>query len=154
MIFSSIITAMEAYLSDTMKRNVLSRHAIKRRFVETYKSFSSNELTENHIFKYLDGLDKKIRYYLDREISFHDTKHIKTLYEGVLNCKLQQDTLALIRGYASTRHDIIHRNGRDRNGDAVDISIEDIERLLDVVIDFITDIDKQILDGLLGTGNE
>lgn len=154
MIFSSIITAMEAYLSDTMKRNVLNRHAIKRRFVETYKSFSSNELTENNIFKYLDGLDKKIRHYLDREISFHDTKHIKTLYEGVLNCKLQQDTLALIRGYASTRHDIIHRNGRDRNGDAVDISIEDIERLLDVVIEFITDIDKQILDGLLDTGNE
>lgn len=154
MIFSSVITTMEAYLSDTMKKNVLNRHAIKRRFVETYKSFSSNELTENQIFKYLDGLDKKIKHYLDREISFHDTWHIKTLYEGVLNCKLQQDTLALIKGYASTRHDIIHRNGRDRNGDAVEISSEDIERLLDVVIDFITDIDKQILDGLLDTGSE
>ncbi|MGE6181105.1 hypothetical protein ACLHZ8_21525, partial [Aeromonas salmonicida] len=93
-------------------------------------------------------------FYLDREISFHDTKHIKTLYEGVLNCKLQKDKLALIRGYASTRHDIVHRNGRDRNGDIVDISSEDIGRLLDVVVDFVSDIDKQILDGLLETGNE
>lgn len=154
MIFSSIITAMEAYLSDTMKRNVLNRHAIKRRFVETYKSFSSNELTENQIFKYLDGLDKKIKHYLEREISFHDTWHIKTLYEGVLNCKLQKDSLALIKGYVSTRHDIVHRNGRDRDGDIVEITSEDIERLLDVVIDFVTDIDKQILDGLLDTGEQ
>ncbi|MFM1662270.1 HEPN/Toprim-associated domain-containing protein [Aeromonas salmonicida] len=154
MIFSSIITAMEAYLSDTMKRNVLNRHAIKRRFVETYKSFSSDEIKGNNIFKYFDGLDQQIKFYLDREISFHDTKHIKTLYEGVLNCKLQKDKLALIRGYASTRHDIVHRNGRDRNGDIVDISSEDIGRLLDVVVDFVSDIDKQILDGLLETGNE
>ncbi|CAG20225.1 HEPN/Toprim-associated domain-containing protein [Photobacterium profundum] len=39
MMFASVITAMEAYLSDTMKRHVLNRSAIKRRFVESHQSF-------------------------------------------------------------------------------------------------------------------
>ncbi len=64
MIFSSVITAMEAYLTDTMKRHVLNRHAIKRRFVESYHSFKNLEIKGNDIFKYLDELDRKILFIL------------------------------------------------------------------------------------------
>ena len=44
MIFASVITAMEAYLSDTMKKQVLNRNAIKRRFVEYYNFFGTDQI--------------------------------------------------------------------------------------------------------------
>lgn len=154
MIFSSVITAMEAYLSDTMKRHVLNRHAIKRRFVESYQAFKNVEIKGSEIFKYLDDLDKSIMFYLERHISFHDTKNIKKLFENVLDCTVSDEKLKLIRVYSQTRHDIVHRNGKDRHGDSVHISHEDIINLISVISGFIVDIDKQILDGLLDSGNE
>jgi hypothetical protein len=36
MVYASVITVMEAYLSDTMKCHVLNRAAVKRRFVESH----------------------------------------------------------------------------------------------------------------------
>ncbi|MFM5361680.1 HEPN/Toprim-associated domain-containing protein [Aeromonas veronii] len=154
MIFSSVITAMEAYLTDTMKRHVLNRHAIKRRFVESYHSFKNLEIKGNDIFKYLDELDRKILFYLDRQISFHDIKNIKNLFEKVLDCKIPDDKLKTIGSYSQTRHDIVHRNGKSRHGDNVYISQEDITNLIGVIYEFVVDIDKQIIDGLLDSCSE
>lgn len=154
MIFSSVITAMETYLSDTMKRHVLNRPAIKRQFVKYYKPFSKIELTANEIFKHLDGLDSKISYYLDKQISFHDTFHIKNLYENVLACKIDDEKIKNIKSYSLIRHDIIHRNGYNKYGDRVIVNELTICKLVDDVRGFIKDIDKQILDGLLDTGEQ
>lgn len=153
MIFSSVITAMEAYLSDTMKRHVLNRHAIKRRFVESYSAFNV-DIKGSNIFKYLDGLDRLIAHHLDRNISFHDVKHIKNLFKNVLDCKMSDEILDIIREFSQTRHDIVHRNGKDRHGNSIQISSKDIIELISVITNFIGDIDKQILDGLLDAVGE
>lgn len=153
MIFSSVITAMEAYLSDTMKRHVLNRHAIKRRFVESYSAFKV-DIKGSNVFKYLDGLDRSIVHHLDRSISFHDIKHIKNLFENVLDCKISNENLNIIRDFSQTRHDIVHRNGKDRHGNGINISNENIINLISVVTAFVSDIDRQILDGLLDAGGE
>lgn len=149
MIFSTVISAMEAYLSDTLKRNVFNRDGVKRRFVKTYKNFSNDALTGSDVFDYLDKLDGKIKYYIDKKMSFHDTQLIDSIYTKVLHCKIDKDKLKQLSSFVDKRHDIVHRNGKDKDSNVHDISQKDVRVLIMVVNDFLQDIDRQIINGLL-----
>lgn len=147
MIFASVITAMEAYLSDTMKKQVLSRHAIKRRFVECYSSFAA-KIKQNEIFTLLDTLDQKLNEEIDK-ISFHNVDMVTGLYSNVLLCELPNEKMSDLRKAIDIRHDIVHRNGKKTNGALVVLSQQDVINLVDLVQYLIEQIDLQIIGGLL-----
>lgn len=153
MIFSSVITTMEAYLSDTMKRNVLNRHAIKRRFVESLDKFSKNKIASNTVFAFMDSLDQKITEEID-SISFHNVDTVAGLYKNVLLCKFPEDKVSDLKKYVELRHDIVHRNGKSKDGTIVSVTKNDLRDLIELVSDVVSHIDKQILDGLLDTGEQ
>ncbi|WP_349918210.1 HEPN/Toprim-associated domain-containing protein [Aeromonas veronii] len=154
MIFSSVITAMEAYLSDTLKKNVLNRDAIKKRFVKNSEHLkNSGKIFLNDIFDELGKLDEKIIGEIDK-ISFHNVGTVINLYKNVLLCNFPNDKKAQLSKSVEIRHDIVHRNGKTTDGSIIHIAKEDVENLIMLVSDVVSHIDKQILDGLLYTGNE
>ncbi|MGM7446896.1 HEPN/Toprim-associated domain-containing protein [Idiomarina sp. ST20R2A10] len=147
MVFASVITAMEAYLSDTMKRHVLNRSAIKRRFVECHQSFKG-KLAKKDIFLFFDSLDETLNDEIDK-ISFHNIDTVKELYKKVLACEFSEDKLSTLRPSVSIRHDIVHRNGKKVDGFSVNVLQQDVRKLIELVRSVIKDIDLQIIDGFL-----
>ncbi|MGX1113805.1 hypothetical protein ACSSVW_003234 [Pseudoalteromonas sp. MBR-15] len=147
MVFASVITAMEAYLSDTMKSHVLNRSAVKRRFVESHQVFKE-KLAKKDVFAFLDTLDKTLNTEIDK-ISFHNIDTVKDLYQKVLACDFPEDKLDQLRPSVFVRHDIVHRNEKKSDGFSVDVSQQDVIELIELVKGLIRDIDLQILDGLL-----
>lgn len=152
MIFSSVIAAMEAFLSDTLKRSVLNRRAVQRRFVENYASFDKN-MKESQIFRFMDDLDKRIINEIDKML-FHNMSVVKEIYKNVLFCDLKEDLVSKIIRYVLTRHDIVHRNGKGVDGSVLLITMEEVSGLINTVNEFVRDIDKQIIDGLLDARND
>ncbi|MFM5212551.1 HEPN/Toprim-associated domain-containing protein [Aeromonas hydrophila] len=154
MVFSSVITSFEAYLSDTIKKNVLNRDAIKKRFVKNSEHLkNSGKIFLNNIFDELDKLDQKIINEID-SISYHNVDVVTGLYKNVLLCHFPNDKIAQLSNSVEIRHDIVHRNGKKTDGSIINITKEDIEGLMILVSDVVSYIDKQILDGLLDTGSE
>lgn len=147
MVFASVITVMEAYLSDTMKSHVLNRSAVKRRFVESHQVFKE-KLAKKDVFAFLDTLDKTLNMEIDK-ISFHNIDTVKDLYQKVLACDFPEDKLDQLRPSVFVRHDIVHRNGKKSDGFSVDVFQQDVIDLIELVRSLIKDIDQQILDGLL-----
>ncbi|MBW3517495.1 hypothetical protein KO537_22670 [Shewanella sp. NKUCC01_JLK] len=147
MVFASVITAMEAYLSDTMKSHVLNRSAVQRRFVESHQVFKE-KLAKKDVFAFLDTLDKTLNAEIDK-ISFHNIDTVKDLYKEVLACDFPVAKLGQLRPSVFIRHDIVHRNGKKSDGFSVDVSQKDVFDLIELVKSVIRDIDQQILDGLL-----
>lgn len=152
MIFASVITTMEAYLSDTMKKQVLNRHAIKRRFVECHNSFVA-KIKQNEIFSLLDMLDQKLNEEIDK-ISFHNVDTVIGLYNNVLLCEFPKLKMSELRKAVNIRHDIVHRNGKSTEGTLVAISQKDVMNLVELVQYLIKHIDSQIIDGLLDEPEE
>ncbi|ASF99681.1 MULTISPECIES: HEPN/Toprim-associated domain-containing protein [Vibrio] len=147
MVFASVITTMEAYLSDTMKRHVLNRDAIKRRFVESHTSFSK-KMNKSEVFAFLDNLDRTLNEEIDR-ISFHNIDIVKELYKRVLLCEFPEDLLSKLRPLIFIRHDIVHRNGKKTDGNIVSVSQQDVVELIELVTNVTKAIDLQIIDGML-----
>lgn len=154
MIFSSVITAMEAYLSDTLKKNVLNRDAIKKKFVKNSESLKrTKNIPLNDIYEELDKLDERIIDEID-SISYHNVDVVTGLYKNVLLCSFPNDKIARLSQSVEIRHDIVHRNGHKKDGSIIHIAKEDVENLITLVSDVVSHIDKQILDGLLDTGEQ
>lgn len=148
MLYANIITAMETYLSDTLKKQVLNREAIKRRFVRNHDGFKDKKFIMANIFEKFFELKEEIISEIDK-ISFHNLDKIPGLYKSVLDTEFPSCNLAALRKAVNNRHDIVHRNGKNTFGQFIQLNATDVEQLIILVNEVVVHIDKQIKDGLL-----
>lgn len=147
LLYANVITAMETYLSDTMKKQVLTREAIRRRFVQTNETFKDKIVVQD-IFRKLEGLNAEIIQAIDT-MSFHNLDKTAGLYKAVLDTHFPSTHMADIKSAIEKRHDIVHRNGKTVQGTTVNVAMADVEKLIELVDSTVKHLDKQIKDGLL-----
>ncbi|HGK4842483.1 TPA: HEPN/Toprim-associated domain-containing protein [Kluyvera georgiana] len=144
--FSGVFSALEAYLSDTMKKQVMTRPAVKRRFVESHGKFSGmKKFTFDEIFIKLDELEQLIIDELDF-ISFHNMNTIPELFRKVLFVEFPKSSIPQLCEAVKKRHDIVHRNGKDTAGKIIHVTNDDVTELIGLTKDVVSEIDRQILD--------
>jgi hypothetical protein len=148
LLYAAVITAMETYLSDTLKKQVINRDAIKRKFIRNHKAFQEKKFTISNIFEQLDNINESILMEIDK-ISFHNLNTIPDLYKSVLSTSFPKNELAELKPAVLNRHDIIHRNGKNVLDKTLNIDMADVEKLILLVDTCIKYIDTQIKDGLL-----
>ena len=147
LLYANVITAMETYLSDTLKKHVLNRPAITRRFVQSNDAFKVKILVSD-IFKRLDNLNEEIVKSIDM-MSFHNLDKTTGIYESVLDTHFPSDLLPELKQAVENRHDIVHRNGKTVQGNSIDVSMDDVENLICLVDKTIRHLDQQIKEGML-----
>ncbi|MEN4578082.1 HEPN/Toprim-associated domain-containing protein [Pantoea agglomerans] len=148
MCYSSIITSMEAYLGDILKREIFDRPAVKELFVASYKPFKEQSFSLNNLYKALSEIDDEIMKALNT-LSLHNIGTAKSLFYSTLMTKFPEKSLRIIGPAVQIRHDIVHRNGRNTKGEALSIDYESVQALANVVLQFMQNVDAQILDGLI-----
>lgn len=148
--YSGLVTILEAYLADIAKRQVLNKDSIKRRFVENFDAFSKNQknLKVTEVFFWMEQLDNQIIECLDN-LSFHNVKTIKAFFPSVLLVKISDDLSDRLAVAEITRHDIVHRAGRTKDGKSNEVTLADVKAVSTLVLDIITSVDSQIVDGIL-----
>lgn len=147
MCYASIITAMEAYLGDILKREIFSRPAVKQRFVESYLPFKDKKMTISDLYDQLSRIDTHIKDALDG-MSLHKMDMAKNIFSKTLSTEFPETSLPFLSAAVKRRHDIVHRNGRDKEGELLPIGHNDITELAREVQLFTRAIDAQILNGM------
>lgn len=145
MCYASIITAMEAYLGDILKREIFSRATVKRRFVESYDQFNKDKFTISELYKKLSGIDTEIKKALDR-MSLHKLDTAENIFKHTLLTEFPPSSLPLLGPAVKRRHDIVHRNGRNKNGELLPTGHNEVTELAQKVLLFTQNIDAQILE--------
>lgn len=151
LLYANIISKLEAFLCDTIVNYVLSSEAHKRWFVQKYAPLADQKFQMSAIYAKYESLDKIIKSALT-SIVYHDIKLVRKLYKKVAdielpNTKAIEDAIAI-------RHDIVHRNGKDKEGNLHTVTKTDVEILSDHVLDFIYEVDslmsaKELSEALL-----
>lgn len=147
LLYANVITAMETYLSDTLKKQVLNHPAITRRFIETNDAFKE-KIPVSDIFKRLDNLNEELVKTIDM-MSFHNLDKTTGIYKLVLDTHLPSDLLPSLKQAVENRHDIVHRNGKTVHGKSIVVTMDNVTNLITLVHKTIQHIDKQVKDGLL-----
>lgn len=143
MLYAHTITIMETYLSDTLIQKILSSKEIKRKFIENYTDYDTKKICFKDILSELEKLEKTIKTDL-QELIYHNLGKIKPIYKAILDIEFGKDETSKIMQCVNKRHHIVHRNGKDKEDNPIQINIKDVEDVLEKVYNFISNIEKQI----------
>ena len=129
MIYTHAITCLEAFLSEYFSEMIFKNDTYLQNFFQNNLDFKEKKFSLNEIFiKYKDIRKIALSYITD--ISWHKLEKISKLYRDVLNIEFPKDIGSLYR-IVNNRHDIVHRCGKTKDGQDVELTDDDIQEVLD-----------------------
>jgi hypothetical protein len=147
MVFSQYIAALEAYLSDTLigtviddKSALIALSAKDKRLTE--RKFSMSEFIEDP-----DLIRKMIAHLKD--VIYHDLHKVDYLYRIVfeidLIALLGSDGTAAMLSAVKYRHDCVHRNGKNKEGEQLDVFTKEyVTNISQLVFNLVDSIQKAL----------
>lgn len=141
LLYANIISKMEAFLCDTIVKYVMANENHKQKFVQTYKPLAEQKFPMSAIYSKYNSLDMLIKDALTN-IIYHKTELVKKLYKDNIGIDIQPDDVII--DAINIRHDIVHRNGKDKEGNPCDITKTMVEELSTHVKDYIEKIEISI----------
>lgn len=140
-LYAHCVTTLETYLCDIFKLIVFSSET----YIEkTYAAIPGNALqkiTLAEIPRYKSHYHSFLRDQID-DLIFHNLPLIKRLFEESLGIDFP-DIPAMMR-IISVRHDIVHRNGKDKTGSQVVIEEASLDLAIKTTLEFGRAIQRQI----------
>lgn len=114
LLYVNVITALETYLSDFFISTISSDPSLIRRFVETNPDFKGEKISLSDVFKASEQIEQRVRTYL-MDVVWHHLARIKPMFMDTLCLEFPAQMGALFKAIL-VRHDIVHRNGRTKDG--------------------------------------
>lgn len=142
MLFVSVITAMETYLSDAFINTVMPEQDLLRKLVETSPEFKKKTIALSELFNSMENIREEVKRYLS-EISWHHLQRITPMYKATLNVDFPKD-LGEVYKAIRTRHDIVHRNGKTLENEEVKVGADEVIGLIVAVSGFIAQVDSSL----------
>lgn len=151
-IFIGVITAVETFLSDTFINLTLTNDEYLKNFIETHPEFKKRKLEFKEIYKAQENL-KKIAKDVMLDMLYHDLLKIREMFKSTF--KIEFPELKNIIKEVSIRHHMVHRSGKTKDGELIEISKDDVERVIETSNNFVDKIADELnlkeldLSGLL-----
>lgn len=142
LLYANAITALETYLSDTFIKTVKSSRPLIRRVVEKDPVFSKRKTNVSDLFRRYDGITVEVANHIEHLI-YHRLKTVRKLYRSVLCVNFPKDLSGTYKAI-KIRHDIVHRNGRNKQGEQHELDLSTVTDLLKVIRDLVYCIDLQV----------
>ncbi|MGG2054646.1 HNH endonuclease signature motif containing protein [Lysinibacillus pakistanensis] len=142
MLYSNVITTLETYLSDAFINTVIGNNLYIRRLIETDPEFKKRKFELSQIFKSMEEIKNTVLDYL-LDIIYHNIGKVQQLYKNVLQIEFPSD-LSNISKAVKVRHDLVHRNGKEKNGDLIDVGEEEVLKCAEDVYSFVKYIDEKL----------
>ena len=127
MVFAQQVGALEAYLSDTLINLVSEDGEALKKLLASDKDLSSKKFTLSEIAAGKEFVQSEVLGYL-RSIVYHNIPKVRALYSIAANIDLfdligaNKEKLFKAIEY---RHDCVHRNGRDSQGNRLEVFTKD-----------------------------
>lgn len=117
MVFTQQVSALEAYLSDTLVKNVLENDQVLERVLNGVREMKAKTVSLADIAKSPNIVTDSVKSHL-QGILYHDLAKVGKYYEIALNINIwPDDELRKVLFQAILyRHDCVHRNGRTKDG--------------------------------------
>ncbi|TAE32822.1 MAG: hypothetical protein EAY65_06165 [Alphaproteobacteria bacterium] len=129
MVFSFCITSIESYLSDTFARIVMQDNKLKKEY--TRKNLDKKISVHEALDIGADGIDKMIKEKI-QNTSFHNLEIAKKLYREVIGIDIGD--ISAFMPFINKRHDFVHRNGKDKEGQNVETTKEEVIKMIENIM--------------------
>lgn len=144
-LYVSIVASMETYLSDAFINTIDKKNEkYLRQFVDCFKKYQERKIKLSELYFFYDSIKTDVIKDL-KDTTFHNIVQSKYFYGKALKINFPEELSGLL-SIVEKRHDIIHRNGKTKEGPEVILSTSEVNRAIKTVTEFINFIDIQILE--------
>ena len=145
LLYLNVVIALETYLSDAFISTVVPDKDLFAKYVENCPEFQQRKIPLSEVIKHSSELESIVNTHLS-EISWHNLSRVSKMYRDILEIQFPQDIGKLYRAVL-IRHDIVHRNGKDRDGNEIYVGKAEIESLIEETEKFVQHIDQELPNG-------
>lgn len=146
-IFISAIGALETFLSDTFISLTFENDEYFKNFIETHPEFKQRKFELKDIFFQMENIRETAKKVMIDTI-YHNLPVVRSMFTATF--KTPFPTIKTMNKLVLTRHDLVHRNGRTKDGEVVLINKKSIEDLINDVTSFVEEISSSISAARLG----
>jgi hypothetical protein len=143
--YAAVFFALESYLFDFFHSTIQADTNLFNKFIKVNEDFQKTKVNLSDIIEEHKKLDRTVREYL-AGLLWHNLPRIDRLYELVLGIKFDKELLGKLSKAVLTRHDIVHRNGKKKDGAQIFLSREQVLQLIFWVRDFVKHIEEEWRD--------
>lgn len=140
MLFAQVITSLETYLSDTFIAQVLGDEGKLRKFVETTPEFKETKVSLADVLAAAADIESTVKKHLV-DVIWHNISKVKNMYKDALDVQFPED-LSEIYKAVDKRHDIVHRSGKNKNGDPIEIGKNHVDSLIEQIDTLVASIEE------------
>ena len=142
LLYTNIITSLETYFSDALINIVMSDKSLVRKVIETTPEFKKRKICVSDLYLAYESIEDEVREYLVGVI-YHNLAKVKSMYGAVLGVEFPAD-LSDIYSAIVDRHDLVHRNGKNKDGNSLNIGGSEVSELLIKVRKLVEEINLQL----------
>ncbi|MBD9425171.1 hypothetical protein IB232_07555 [Pseudomonas sp. PDM15] len=146
MVFAHAVTILEVYLEDATKSLILSSNTYLSNTIKNVKPFSDSTFKLSEIALEADGIKKFVINKMSDNLFHNIPKALNTL-SGILDRKINVAS-ADVCLITSIRHDVVHRNGKNKDGAQIEITFSFVDNALEKIEKFVSALDQEIADPL------
>lgn len=142
-IFISAVTCLETYLSDAFINTVLSNQTYLKSFFSSFKDFKDRKLGLDELFSYVDKAEEIAKKAM-LEVIYHNLPKVSNMYKSTFDIgfpnfsEIQRDIV--------TRHDLVHRNGKTKEGEEISVDESVVNSVICRIKNFVDELDRKLKD--------
>lgn len=145
-VYISIITNMETFLSEAFITIIFSDEKYIKNFVSSFPNYQDEKIKLSEIFIKMDTIRSRIRNSL-LDIIYHNLPVVKNMYQSTFEITFPD--ISNITKYVLTRHDLVHRNGKNREGKEIKFNTRDLVSAIDEIDLFISELNDLLPNWIL-----
>ncbi|MGF1677185.1 MAG: HEPN domain-containing protein [Rivularia sp. (in: cyanobacteria)] len=145
-IYLGAITCLETYLCDAFIHTVLSNRKYLKCFFHNFIDFQKQTIKMREVFDYSENIEEKAKETMS-EVIYHNLSKVSKMYQSIL--KISFPELSKISKYISIRHDLVHRNGKNKKGEETKLDKKIVNEVIDDIQVFINEIDEKLINSQL-----
>lgn len=143
-IFISVIGTMETFLSDAFVNLSFDNEDYFKNFIETHPEFKKQKFELREIYREYDKLEETAKRVMLDTI-YHNLPTVSQMFTDTF--KIEFPPIKKVYEFVLKRHDLVHRNGKTKDGDPVETDDKAINELMEEVTKFVDDISSKLKIG-------
>lgn len=140
-LYISVIGTMETFLSDAFINLTNDNNEYFKNFIETHPEFKKRKFELREIFDKYDKLKETAKVIMLDTI-YHNLPSVSQLFKDTF--KIDFPSIKEVYEYVLKRHDLVHRNGKTKDGTPVETDENSVKELIDKVTNFVEEIAKKL----------
>jgi hypothetical protein len=136
-----VITALETFLGDLFIKTLSKSDAYVQNFVFKNPKFQQRQIRLSDVFEWSRKIDTEVRAHV-LEHNWHMLEESAMMYKRAFDIKCPEISATLKKGIRD-RHDIVHRNGKTKDGTKGAWGLPEINALEEAVLEFAGAINEK-----------